>query len=191
MKKKRVAVLISGSGSNLQALIDAAQDKNYPAEITLVISNNPRARGLGRAKSAGIESVVIDHREYKNRAAFDAAMQKELKQHAVDIVCLAGFMRLLSDDFVHSWQGRMLNVHPSLLPDFKGMHAVRDALAAGATQTGCTVHLVTPEMDSGPVLMQEKVDILRDDTEETLRARIHEQEHLLYPKALRDLAESF
>ncbi|MGE3714447.1 MAG: phosphoribosylglycinamide formyltransferase [Alphaproteobacteria bacterium] len=189
MIKKRVAVLISGNGSNLQALIDAARAADYPAEISLVISNKEDAHGLSRAKNANITSLVIRHTDYESRAAFDTAMQKELQAHAIDILCLAGFMRLLSDGFVNAWHGRMLNIHPSLLPQFKGAHAVRDALEAGVQETGCTVHLVTPEMDSGPILAQAQVAVFPDDSYETLRARIHAQEHILYPKALKQLIE--
>jgi phosphoribosylglycinamide formyltransferase-1 len=182
--KKRIAVLISGSGSNLQALMDAAAAPDYPAEIALVISNKPDAYGLTRAQNAGIPAVVIKHKDYDTREAFDDAMHAELVKHAVDIVCLAGFMRVLSSPFVRKWSGRMLNMHPSLLPDFKGAHAVRDALDAGAKETGCTVHLVTEDLDGGPSIAQARVPILEGDTEETLHARIHAEEHKLYPEAL-------
>ncbi len=183
--KKKVAVLISGKGSNLQALIDAARMPDYPAQLVLVISNNPEAFGLKRAEDAGITTVVINHKEYASREAFDDAMHVELLKHDIQLVCLAGFMRLLSERFVKRWEGRMLNIHPSLLPDFKGAHAVRDALTAGEKETGCSVHIVTPQMDSGEVLMQARVSILPDDTEESLRARIHEEEHRIYPEALK------
>jgi phosphoribosylglycinamide formyltransferase 1 len=187
--RKKTAVLISGKGSNLQALIDAARAEDYPAEIVLVISNKADAFGLKRAKDAGISAVVIDHTHYKIREDFDRAMDERLRAHGVEIVCLAGFMRLLSEWFVSRWEGRMLNIHPSLLPQFKGAHAVRDALAAGALESGCTVHLVTAELDSGPILLQSQVLVRQGDTEETLRNRIHEQEHRIYPEALRVLAE--
>jgi phosphoribosylglycinamide formyltransferase-1 len=187
--RRRTAVLISGSGSNLQALIDASRADDYPAEITLVISNKPDAYGLTRAKQAGIPAEVISHKDYSNRAAFDDAMDRRLRASDIEIVCLAGFMRLLTPAFVKSWHDRMLNIHPSLLPDFKGGHAVRDALAAGIKETGCTVHFVTEEMDAGPVLMQARVSVESGDTEETLLTRIHAQEHLLYPQALKKLAE--
>jgi phosphoribosylglycinamide formyltransferase 1 len=189
MAKKRVAVLISGNGSNLQALMDAAAAPDYPAEIVLVVSNKADAYGVTRAKNANIPALVISHKNYASREMFDAAMQAELVKHKVDIVCLAGFMRLLSAGFVKQWQGRMLNIHPSLLPDFKGAHAVRDALAAGAKESGCTVHLVTEELDAGPIIAQARVNILPGDTEETLHERIHAEEHRLYPEALKMLAE--
>ena len=189
MTKKKVAVLISGDGSNLQALIDAARMPEYPAQIVLVISNKAEAFGLKRAKDAGISSVVINHKDYASREAFDDAMHIELVRHEVEIICLAGFMRLLSERFVKRWEGRMLNIHPSLLPDFKGAHAVRDALAAGATESGCTVHLVTHEVDSGETILQAHVPVMSDDTEETLHQRIHKEEHRIYPEALKLLTE--
>ncbi len=191
MKKHRVAVLISGNGSNLQALIDAASQPDYPARIVLVISNKADAYGLIRAKNAGIPEHVISHKDYNSREEFDAAMNALLKQNDVEFVCLAGFMRILSAGFVNSWRGRMLNIHPSLLPDFKGAHAVRDALNSGAKESGCTVHLVTEEMDAGEIIAQEQVPILPDDSEEKLHQRIHLQEHLLYPQALKMLINRY
>jgi phosphoribosylglycinamide formyltransferase-1 len=185
VKKHRVAVLISGNGSNLQALIDAASQPDYPAQIVLVISNKPDAYGLVRARNASIPAHVISHKDYNSREEFDAAMNVLLKQHDVEFICLAGFMRILSAGFVNSWRGRMLNIHPSLLPAFKGAHAVRDALNSGAKESGCTVHLVTEEMDAGEIIAQARVPIFSDDTEEKLHQRIHLQEHLLYPQALK------
>ena len=158
---------------------------DYPAQIVLVISNKAEAFGVQRAKDAGIHAVVINHKDYASREAFDDAMHVELVRHQVEIVCLAGFMRLLSERFVKRWEGRMLNIHPSLLPDFKGAYAVRDALAAGVKETGCTVHLVTPEVDSGETILQARVPVLEDDTEETLHQRIHKEEHRIYPEALK------
>lgn len=189
VKKHKVAVLISGSGSNLQALIDACKAPDFPAEIVLVISNKETAYGLTRAANAGIPTHIVRHGDYATREEFDQEMHKILLEHNVEIVCLAGFMRLLSAGFVNTWTGRMLNIHPSLLPAFKGAHAARDALAAGTKETGCTVHLVTEEMDAGEIIAQAKVDILADDTEESLLNRIHPQEHILYPKALKMLVE--
>jgi phosphoribosylglycinamide formyltransferase-1 len=188
--KKNVAVLISGSGSNLQALMDAAADENYPAKIALVISNKADAFGVTRAQNANITTIIISHKDYESREEFDAAMQEQLLAHNIDIVCLAGFMRLLSGWFVNLWAGKMLNIHPSLLPNFKGGNAVQDALDAGATETGCSVHLVTEEMDEGPVLGQIAVPVLADDTKEKLHQRIHTAEHMLYPQALKQLAQS-
>ena len=189
MAKKRVGVLISGNGSNLQALIDACKSPDYPAEITAVISNKSDAYGLNRAAEAGIPSHVVPHKEYATREAFDEEMDGLLAHHSVEIVCLAGFMRLLSPWFVKKWQGRLLNIHPSLLPAFKGAHAVRDALAAGAKESGCTVHLVTDELDSGPMIAQARVPVLPGDTEESLHKRIHAEEHRIYPAALKKLIE--
>ncbi len=153
-------MLISGGGSNLQALIDASNHADYPAEIAVVISNRDDAYGLNRAREHDIPAHIINHKAYKTREAFDDAMQEMLERHNVEIVCLAGFMRLLSPKFVARWQGKLLNIHPSLLPEFKGAHAVRDALAAGVKETGCTVHMVTDELDAGPVLLQAKVPVL-------------------------------
>jgi len=187
--KKKIGVLISGNGSNLQALIDACEQPDFPAEITVVISNKESAYGLNRASEHGIPAHIISHKNYKTREAFDEAMHKLLLHHNAEIICLAGFMRLLSAGFITKWRGRILNIHPSLLPNFKGAHAVRDALEAEEKETGCTVHLVTEELDSGPVILQAKVPVLPDDTEDSLHQRIHEQEHRIYPQALRILVE--
>ncbi len=187
--KKRVAVLISGNGSNLQALIDAADHDDYPAEIVLVISNKADAFGVQRAQAAGIEAEIVPHQDYSIREEFDAVIQHLLVDRAVDIVCLAGFMRLLTPVVTDHWEGRMLNIHPSLLPRFKGPHAIRDALNAGVRKTGCTVHFVTAEMDDGPIVAQEEVIIKDGDTEETLAERVHQAEHTLYPKALKHVIE--
>lgn len=184
MKKHRAAVLISGNGSNLQALIDAAEKPDYPASIVLVISNKEDAFGLTRAKNADIPAHVIKHNNYNSREEFDMAVNTILEQNQIEFVCLAGFMRILSPKFVNIWLGKMLNIHPSLLPDFKGANAVRDALNSGVKESGCSVHLVTEEMDAGEIIAQAKVPILPDDTQETLHQRIHLQEHILYPRAL-------
>jgi phosphoribosylglycinamide formyltransferase-1 len=191
IKKHKVAVLISGNGSNLQALIDAAAAKDYKAEISLVISNKPDAYGLVRARNAGIPAHVVEHRGYSSREEFDEAIQKLLQKYAIEFVCLAGFMRILSVGFVNRWQGKMINIHPSLLPDFKGANAVSDALNAGVSESGCTVHLVTEEMDAGEIIAQKKVAIYPGDTQEMLHRRIHEQEHLLYPQALNILLNNY
>jgi phosphoribosylglycinamide formyltransferase 1 len=189
MAKKRVAVLISGRGSNMASLIDAAKDDSYPAEIALVVSNRPDAAGLAHARSRGIETAVVDHTHFgKDREAFERALQDVLKAHRIDIVCLAGFMRLLTPWFVGQWQGRMLNIHPALLPAFKGLHTHERALAAGVKTHGATVHLVSPEMDSGPIIAQAEVPVLDGDTPETLAARVLEAEHRIYPQALRQVA---
>jgi phosphoribosylglycinamide formyltransferase-1 len=190
MTRKRVAILISGRGSNMAALIEAAKLPDYPAEISLVISNRPDAAGLARAKAEGIATAVLDHKPYgKDREAFDRALQGVLEASRIDLVCLAGFMRLLSPWLVERWQGRMLNIHPALLPAFKGLDTHRRALAAGAQVHGATVHLVASEVDSGPIVLQEAVPVVAGDTEQTLAARVLEAEHRIYPQALRLLAQ--
>jgi phosphoribosylglycinamide formyltransferase-1 len=190
MSRKRVAVLISGRGSNMAALIEAAKDKSYPAEIALVVSNRPDAAGLATAKAAGIATAVVDHSAYgKDRVAFERALRVALDKHAIELICLAGFMRLLSADFVGHWQGRMLNIHPALLPAFKGLDTHKRALAAGAKMHGATVHFVVPEMDSGPTIVQGAVPVRAGDTEQALAARVLAVEHRIYPLALKLVAE--
>jgi phosphoribosylglycinamide formyltransferase-1 len=190
MPRKRVAILISGRGSNMAALIEAAKEADYPAEIALVVSNRADAAGLARAERAGIATAVVDHTAYgKDREAFERALQAVLEAHRIDLVCLAGFMRLLSPWLVERWQGRMLNIHPALLPAFKGLDTHRRALAAGAKVHGATVHLVVADVDSGPILAQEGVPVREDDTVETLSARVLEIEHRIYPQALKLLAQ--
>jgi phosphoribosylglycinamide formyltransferase 1 len=190
MAKKRVAVLISGRGSNMTALIEAAKAPDYPAEITLVVSNQPEALGLAHARQQGVATAIIDHRVFgEDCQAFERALDAELQTHRIDLVCLAGFMRLLTPWFVRRWNGRMLNIHPALLPQFKGLHTHRRALAAGVKRHGATVHFVVPEMDSGPIVVQESVPVVEGDTEETLAKRVLEVEHRIYPQALRLLAE--
>src|SRR6516165_5574971 len=185
MAKKRVAVLISGRGSNLLALIEAAKQRSYPAEISLVLSNRAEAAGLSHARSAGIETAIIDHTVHgTDRQAFEEAMQKRLVERDIELVCLAGFMRLLTPWFVGQWQERLLNVHPALLPAFKGLDTHRRALAAGVKIHGASVHFVVPEMDSGPILAQGAVAVHEDDNEETLAARVLEVEHRIYPQGL-------
>ena len=188
--RRRVAVLISGRGSNMASLIEAAQDPAYPADIVLVVSNRPDAGGLERARAAGIATAVVDHKGHPDRASFDAALDATLREHGIEIVCLAGFMRILTPAFVESWAGRMLNIHPSLLPAFKGTDTHARALAAGVAKHGCTVHFVTPELDSGPIVAQAELPVFPDDTEDALAARVLAQEHLLYPRALALVASS-
>ncbi len=190
MIKKRVAVLISGRGSNMTALIEAAKASDYPAAIVLVISNRPEALGLVRAREAGVATDVIDNTKFgQDREAFERALDEELHAHRIDLVCLAGFMRRLTPWFVGRWSGRMLNIHPALLPQFKGLDTHRRALAAGVKEHGATVHFVVPEVDAGPIVAQDSVTVRADDTEETLAARVLEVEHRIYPDALRALAE--
>ncbi|MEX0751953.1 MAG: phosphoribosylglycinamide formyltransferase [Xanthobacteraceae bacterium] len=190
MPRKRVAVLISGRGSNMKALVEAAKDKSYPAEIVLVVSNNPEAPGIVYARSQGIPTAIVDHATYgKDREAFERALQAVLERAHIDIVCLAGFLRLLTPWFVKKWQGRMLNIHPALLPQFKGLDTHARALEAGAKTHGATVHFVSADMDSGPIVCQAAVPVREGDTAETLAARVLTIEHKIYPLALKWLAE--
>jgi len=190
MSRKRVAILISGRGSNMAALIEAAKDPDYPAEIALVLSNVPDAAGLARARQAGVATDVIDHKPFgTDREAFDRTLDATLQAHRIEIACLAGFMRLLTPWFVTRWSGRLINIHPSLLPAFKGLHTHERALAAGATQHGATVHFVVPELDAGPIIEQASVAVFPGDTSEQLAARVLEVEHRIYPLALKRIAE--
>jgi phosphoribosylglycinamide formyltransferase-1 len=187
--RKRVAVLISGRGSNLAALIAAAADPAYPAEIALVLSNRPDAAGLLRAREAGIATAVVESRSFKgDRPGFEAAMQAEFVAHGIEIIALAGFMRILTEEFVAAWHDRMINIHPSLLPLFKGLDTHARALAAGVRLHGCTSHLVRPGVDEGPILIQAAVPVLPGDTEDSLAARVLAEEHRIYPAALAWLA---
>lgn len=184
MKRKRVAVLISGRGSNLQALIEAARDLDYPAEIGLVISNEPGAYGLTRAAEAGIATAVVDHRRFADRQSFEAALDAALTAAGAELVCLAGFMRLLTPWFVDRWRDRLINIHPALLPAFRGLHTHERALAAGVRIAGCTVHFVRAEMDEGPIIVQAAVPVLASDDAEALAARVLTVEHRAFPLAL-------
>ena len=188
MTRKRVGILISGRGSNMASLIAAAQDPDYPAEIVGVLSNRAAAPGLEIAASHGIATASLAQSRFLSRDMFEDVMTQMLESWAVDIVCLAGFMRILGDDFVDHWAGRMINIHPSLLPLYKGLHPHQQALDAGATEHGCSVHFVTRGMDEGPVILQAKVPVLPGDTADTLAARTLVAEHQLYPQALRVLA---
>ncbi|MCZ8315230.1 phosphoribosylglycinamide formyltransferase [Phreatobacter sp.] len=192
MTRKRVAVLISGRGSNMAALIAAAKAPDYPAEIALVLSNVPGAGGLAIAAADGIATATIDSKAYpRDREGFERAMQAVLEAQRIDIVCLAGFMRILTPWFVGQWGGRMINIHPALLPAYKGLDTHARALADGATEHGATVHFVTPEMDEGEIILQEAVPVLPGDTAETLGARVLAVEHRIYPAALRMIATEY
>jgi phosphoribosylglycinamide formyltransferase-1 len=187
--KRRVAILISGRGSNMAALIRAAAAENFPAEIAVVISNRADAQGLAKAEASGVPTVVVESKPFgRDRAGFEAALQSELDRHRVELVCLGGFMRLFTAEFVQRWYGRMLNIHPSLLPSFPGLDPHGQALRAGVKISGATVHFVIPETDAGPILMQGAVAISDHDTADTLSERILEVEHRIYPDALRLLA---
>ena len=185
MTKKRVALLISGRGSNMKSLVEAARAPDFPAEIALVLSNRPDAGGLVWAQDQGIATATVDHKIYgKDREAFERAMQDMLAAHAIDLVCLAGFMRVLTPWFVAQWPERMLNIHPALLPSYRGLHTHERALADGVKLHGCTVHFVVPEMDAGPIVLQAAVPVLDDDTPDSLAARVLGEEHRIYPDAL-------
>ena len=189
MIKKRVAVLVSGRGTNMAALIGAAKETDYPAEIVLVLANRPGAAGLTTARAAGIATAVVDHAAFgKDREAFESKMQDALGAHRVELLCLAGFMRLLTPWFVDRWQNRMINIHPALLPSFKGLDTHARALAAGVKIHGASVHFVVSDMDAGPIIMQGAVGVSEQDTAETLAARVLAIEHRIYPAALRLLA---
>lgn len=182
---KRIAVLVSGNGSNLQALIDACATDDLDAKIVRVISNNEQAYGLVRANNANIDTLVIDHKSFADRTAFDAALHAALEECDADIVCLAGFMRILTPEFVKKWEGKMINIHPSLLPSFKGLDTHQRAIDEGVKFAGCTVHFVSAEMDAGPIIIQAVVPIEQDDTAQSLAARVLEEEHKIYAQALR------
>ncbi|AOX16416.1 phosphoribosylglycinamide formyltransferase [Kozakia baliensis] len=187
MKKHPIAILISGRGSNMRALIEACARPDYPARIALVLSNNPDAPGLETARAAGLATLAVDHRDFKrDREGHERAIDAALREAEVEAICLAGYMRVLTPFLVKAWQGRMLNIHPSLLPKFAGLHTHERAIEAGETEHGCTVHLVTDGVDEGPILAQAAVPVLAGDTPEALAARVLEQEHRLYPQALAD-----
>lgn len=189
MARLKIAVLISGRGSNLQALIDACAAADFPAEIKLVLSNRADAQGLERAARAGIATQVIPHRQFADRVQFDRAIDQALQEAGIELVCLAGFMRLLGAEFVARWRDRLVNIHPSLLPAFRGLDTHARVLAAGVRFTGCTVHFVRAEVDDGPIIVQAAVPVLARDTEETLAARVLEAEHQAYPLALKLIGE--
>ncbi|MCJ7787336.1 MAG: phosphoribosylglycinamide formyltransferase [Methyloceanibacter sp.] len=188
MTRKRVGVLISGRGSNLEALIEACKAPDYPAKTVLVISNVPDAQGLARAETALIPTLTINHKDFASRETFDAALDAALKEAKVELLCNAGFLRLHTEGFVKSWRDRHLNIHPSLLPAFKGLHTHARVLDEGAKFSGCTVHFVRPEMDCGPIVAQAALPVLPGDTQESLAARVLQAEHRLYPHALRLVA---
>ncbi len=189
MARLKVGVLISGRGSNLAALAAACAGEGFPAAIALVLSSDPAAAGLGHARAAGLAADAVDYRRFADRAAFEAALTDRLEAAGVELVCLAGFMRRLTPGFVARWHNRAINIHPSLLPAFRGLNTHERALAAGVRLHGCTVHFVRPELDEGPIVMQAAVPVLPDDTAERLAARVLVQEHRIYPAALRLIAE--
>ena len=189
VRQIRLVVLISGNGSNLQAIIDEIANNNLPAQVVAVISNKVDAYGLERAKNAGIEQRVLSHKNYGSREQFDIALKDIIDSYQPDLIILAGFMRILSNEFVNHYLHKMMNIHPSLLPKYKGLDTHQRAIDAGDKEHGCSVHFVTPELDDGPVILQASVAIEENDNAETLAARVHEQEHQIYPKAIRLFAE--
>jgi phosphoribosylglycinamide formyltransferase-1 len=188
MKKLKIAVLISGSGSNLQALIDACKKSDFPAEIALVLSNKESAYGLERAENTNIPTKTINHKEFASREEFDRKMHEEITASGAEFICMAGFMRLLSEWFVNKWHDKLINIHPSLLPSFKGIDGAKQAFDAGVKIAGCTVHFVRPAMDEGPIITQKAVEVLSNDSSDSLKAKILEQEHIAYVEALRFIA---
>lgn len=187
---KRVAIFISGGGSNMVRLVEDMQAGDHPAEPVLVLANDPDAGGLAKAEALGVPTAVVDHRPFRgDRVAFEDALRAAVEKVQPDIICLAGFMRVLTENFVAPWEGKILNIHPSLLPKYKGLHTHARALAAGDREHGCTVHLVTPALDDGPILGQARVPVLEGDTADDLAARVLVQEHKLYPAVLRRFAE--
>jgi phosphoribosylglycinamide formyltransferase 1 len=190
MIKKRIVVLISGRGSNLQAIVKDARNEDCPYQVVAVISNNPHAEGLQFAQQHDIATAILNHKEFANRETFDQALIQLIDQFKADVVALAGFMRILTNDFVEYFKGRLVNIHPSLLPNFAGLHTHQRAIEAGVSEHGATVHFVITEVDAGQIILQAKVPVLKSDTPEILAARVLEEEHKIYPQALRLLAEN-
>jgi len=188
--KKKLAVLISGRGSNMESILKATIDSGYPAKIAIVISDNSDAKGLETARNAGIKAIGIDRKNYENRASHEAVVLETIDEAGVELICLAGYMRILSADFTRHYEGRLINIHPSLLPKFKGLDTHARAIEAGETEHGCTIHYVNEEMDGGEIIDQARVPILEDDTPGTLAARVLVEEHKLYPKTIARLAKN-
>ncbi|TDK63599.1 phosphoribosylglycinamide formyltransferase [Sapientia aquatica] len=186
---KNIVILISGRGSNMQAIVAAATSQHWDARITAVISNRQEAEGLAFAEQQGIPTAVVSNKQYSTRSEFDAALQAQIDQFAPDLVVLAGFMRILTPEFVQHYAGRMINIHPSLLPNFTGLHTHRQALQAAVSEHGATVHVVTPELDHGPILGQARIPVIAGDNEESLAARVLEQEHVLYPSVIKQIID--
>lgn len=184
-EKLKLAILISGRGSNMRALLDACADPSFPARVVAVMSNRPDAQGLQIAREAGIPVQTVDHRRHESRESFENALHEAIAGYAPDLICLAGFMRILGADFIARWPDRIINIHPSLLPAYKGLHVHERVLADGCAESGCTVHIVVPELDAGPAIVQKRVPVLPGDTPDDLAARVLEREHEAYPEAVR------
>ncbi len=190
LKKLKLAIFISGRGSNMLSIMEACKSPDFPAEISVVLSNNPDSQGLISAQEAGIATEIVNHKEYKTREDFEGEISKRLKNYDIDLIVLAGFMRILTGSFVDQWVDRIINIHPSLLPEYKGLNTHERALNDGKKEAGCTVHFVNDELDSGAIILQKRVDILDGDTIDSLSARVLEQEHKAYPEAIKILASS-
>lgn len=190
INKLKLAIFISGKGSNMLSIMEASKAADFPAEISVVLSNRPNAGGIALAQDAGIATEIVDHKKFKSRENFENEIQKRLENYDVDLIILAGFMRILTPSFVEGWPDQMINIHPSLLPDYKGLNTHARAINDGKTESGCTVHFVSEDLDSGAIILQKRVAIHTDDTPETLAARILEQEHQAYPEAIRIIASS-
>lgn len=189
MEKLKLAILISGRGTNMAALIEACRDPDFPARVCVVISNRPDAAGIEMVSSFNIKTEIVDHKNYEDKPGFESELQETLSAYKPDLICLAGFMRILSAEFISLWPKKIINIHPSLLPDYKGLNTYERVLADGCTESGCSMHYVTHEMDAGPVILQKKVAVLPDDTKDSLAARILAQEHIAYPEAVRFIAD--
>ncbi len=188
--KLKLAIFISGRGSNMLSIMDACNEPNFPAEISVVLSNNPEAAGIISASNAGIASEIVNHKEHDSRESFESEIQRKLKKHDVDLIVLAGFMRILTPEFIEQWPDKIINIHPSLLPEYKGLNTHERAINDGKSEAGCTVHFASAELDSGEIILQRKVPIKNGDTPQTLAARVLEQEHVAYPLAIKLLASS-
>jgi phosphoribosylglycinamide formyltransferase-1 len=189
LKTLKLAIFISGRGSNMRAIIESCKNPNFPAQVVMVLSNRPDAAGITFAKECGIPTEIVDHKSYPSREAFEIEISNRLKNHEIDFIVLAGFLRVLTASFIEQWPHKIINIHPSLLPEYKGLHTHARAIADGKAEAGCTVHFVVPEIDSGEIILQKHVPIFAGDTPESLSARILKQEHIAYPEAIRLIAE--
>ena len=191
VKKLKLAIFISGRGSNMRSIVEQSKSADFPAQVGVVLSNRPDAPGIDYAKSQNIPTEIVDHKSFTSREAFEAEIQTRLAKYDIDLIVLAGFLRVLTASFIEKWPNRIINIHPSLLPDYKGLHTHERAIADGKTEGGCTVHFVVPEIDSGEIIIQKRVPIIPGDTPDTLSARVLEQEHIAYPEAIRKIAEKW
>ena len=191
VSKLKLAIFISGRGSNMRSIVEQSKSADFPAQVGVVLSNRPDAPGIDYAKSQNIPTEIVDHKSFTSREAFEAEIQTRLAKYDIDLIVLAGFLRVLTASFIEKWPNRIINIHPSLLPDYKGLHTHERAIADGKAEGGCTVHFVVPEIDSGEIIVQKRVPIIPGDTPETLSARVLEQEHIAYPEAIRKVAKKW